>query len=341
MKQVKPLVILISVLFAMIIVIPSLLVFPFSAKEGGKLIEESKLEPSPTLTTNTLNSEVEVAVYRSQAKTIEHVPLEEYVVGVLASEMPADFELEALKAQSLSARTYIVKKMIGGQAVGVPEGADVTDMVLHQVYKNKDELKELWGIDYERKMEKFQEAVRSTAGQILTYDSTPIEASFFSTSNGFTENSEDYWENPFPYLTSVASPWDETSPKFHNQVTMTVAEFEQKLNIKLPSDGTVGKIIARTPGKRVDTVEISGKTFKGREVRDQLGLSSSDFTWVRKNDQIVISTKGYGHGVGMSQYGANGMAEEGKTYQEILTHYYKGAQISDATPYLTNFIVKN
>jgi stage II sporulation protein D len=343
MKRVKPFIVLVSLLFVGILLIPTLLVVPFSEKADGKLAEELRHQQAAQTAKAQTNNDgpvVEVAVYRSKEKKVERIPLEEYVIGVVAAEMPAEFELEALKAQALTARTYIVKQMINDQSISLPKGANVTDTVMHQVYHSDEELKQLWGPDYEWKIKKITEAVQATRGQILTYNNIPIEASFFSTSNGFTENSEAYWENAFPYLKSVASPWDKQSPKFYDQKVMTVAEFEQKLGVKLPEDGSVGIVISRTPGNRVDIVEINGKKLKGREVREKLDLKSTDFTWMRKGNEIVITTKGYGHGVGMSQYGANFMAKEGKTYDQIVKYYYKGVEISSATAFLTKLTAK-
>jgi stage II sporulation protein D len=343
MKRVKPFIVLVAFLFVIVLLIPTLLVVPFSEKVDGKLSEGIQQQPSSSsVETNGKNGgpAVEVAVYRSKEKKIEHIPLEQYVIGVVAAEMPAEFELEALKAQALTARTYIVKQMINDQPISMPKGANVTDTIMHQVYYSDEELKRLWGTDYSWKIKKITEAVQSTRGQILTYNNVPIEASFFSTSNGFTENSEAYWENAFPYLKSVASPWDKESPKFYDRKVMSVAEFEKKLGVTLPKDGSVGVVLSRTPGKRVETVEINGKKLKGREVREKLDLKSTDFTWMRKGDEIVITTKGYGHGVGMSQYGANGMAQEGKTYDQIVKYYYQGVNITSATAFLNKLTAK-
>jgi stage II sporulation protein D len=339
--QFKPIFVLVSALFVITLMIPTLLVLPFSQKANGELAEELQTKQNkPQEQLHHSGPAVEVAVYRSKEKKIEQIPLEEYVVGVVAAEMPADFELEAIKAQALTARTYIVKQMLENKEISLPEGANVTDTVLHQVYKNRDELKQIWGPDYNWKIKKIIQAVNETQGQIITYDNKPIEASFFSTSNGYTENSEAYWKKAIPYLKSVESPWDQSSPKFYDQKVVSVQEFEQKLGVQLPKDNKIGKIISRTPGNRVDTVVINGKKLKGRIIREKLDLKSTDFTWVRKGDQIVITTKGYGHGVGLSQYGANGMAQEGKNYKEIVTYYYKGVQITNAEAFLSKLTAK-
>ncbi|WP_197089674.1 stage II sporulation protein D [Bacillus sp. SA1-12] len=329
----KPVLFTFGALFIIILLIPTLLVTPFMDQSKGKLGKEISVAKSETPV--LAESPVSVPVYRSQTKKIESIPLEEYVIGVVASEMPAEFEAEALKAQSLAARTYITKQLMNDQALSTPEGSVVTDTQMHQVYKNPQELKAAWGDDYTRKMEKITEAVAATQGKILTYDNQPIDASFFSTSNGFTENSEAYWQEAIPYLKSVESPWDEKSPKFYDQKIISIEEFESKLGVNIGK--SIGKITALTPGKRVATVKIGGKEFTGREIRDKLELKSSDFNWEIKGDSVVIETKGFGHGVGMSQYGANFMAEDGKKYTEIVAHYYKGTKVSAAEPFLTKY----
>ncbi|TLS35814.1 stage II sporulation protein D [Pseudalkalibacillus caeni] len=339
----KRIIIVFSVLTAVILFLPSLLVIPFAGNKGGEEVVVKQQETLAAIPTSTKSTDhnVTVPVYRSSIKTVEKIPIEEYVKGVVASEMPAEFNIEALKAQALSARTYIVQQLLNPvEQVGLPNDAIVTDTVFHQVYKDDKQLKEAWGSEYDKKMAKIVKAVAETKGQILTYEGKPITASFFSTSNGFTENSEDYWQNSYPYLRSVESPWDKDSPKFLDQQVIPIRKFENTLNVKAPSDGSVGTIIGKTEGHRVAKVDINGKTFSGRDIRDKLGLKSSDFTWERSGNNIVITTRGYGHGVGMSQYGANGMAEEGKGYQEIVKHYYKGVSIGEMGSFVTKMTAK-
>ena len=335
MKKIKPWLFLSGALFIVILIIPSFLVIPFTKErptnERTNQTEQATTEPETA---------VEVAVYRSKYDQIANLPLEEYIKGVVAAEMPAEFELEALKAQALTARTYIVKQILNPKKMGVPDGAIVTDTVMHQVYKSPKELKEIWGADYQWKMERITKAVNETKGKIITYNGEPITASFFSTSNGFTENSEDYWQNSFPYLRSVKSPWDKNSPKFIATKRIPLKEFEQKLGVNLSGSGIAGTIIERTEGNRVAKVQISGKQWTGREIRETLGLNSSDFTWKQKGNFIEITTKGWGHGVGMSQYGAHGMAQQGKTVKEIITHYYRGTSISEIDLYENKLMVR-
>lgn len=344
MNKFKPLIVLGSVLIALSLIIPSLLVIPFSegkaiGKLGGRI--NSKAPPKRSVSLSKADEAIEVSVYRSRTKRIEKVPLEEYLVGVVAAEMPAEFKEEALKAQALTARTYIVNRLLSKDTTGAPKGAEVTDTPLNQAYESEDELKKAWGMDYNKKYKKILDAVRATSGQIITYDGKPIQAQFFSTSNGYTENSEDYWSGSIPYLRSVSSPWDENSPKFNGEIEFTVKDFENRLGVKIGTSGPIGKIIAHTAGKRVAKVDFNGKILTGKDIREKLGLMSSDFSWQRKGNMIVVTTKGYGHGVGMSQYGANGMAAEGKTYKDIVEHYYSGVQITSADSLLEMMTAKN
>ncbi|UII55721.1 stage II sporulation protein D [Cytobacillus spongiae] len=342
MFKFKPIVALVSVLFVVTLMVPTLLVLPFTdSTASGKLGEELNKKKEPeAVQTASAGPAVEVAVYRTAKQQLEKPELEEYLVGVVASEMPAEFEKEALKAQALTARTYIVRQMLSSERVGLPDGALVTDTETHQVYKNDEELRKQWGVDYNWKIAKIREAVAETAGQILTFNGEPITATFFSTSNGYTENSEAVWPNAFPYLRSVESPWDLKSPKYDGQVVMSVTDFQAKLGVKVGSEPSVGKIREKTKSNRVGKVEIGGKSFTGIEIREKLELKSTDFTWERKGNNIVIQTKGYGHGVGLSQYGANGMAAEGKTYQEIVQHYYNGIEIASSQSFLTKITAK-
>ncbi|MCY7492520.1 stage II sporulation protein D [Bacillus safensis] len=339
----KPMIWTIAGICIIILMIPTLLVLPtFQGKPAASqhVVAEPSVKKEVKGSVKLKQSPVAIPVYRSAHQQVENIPLEEYVIGVVASEMPADFEMEALKAQALAARTYIVRQMISDKTVKSPKGSLVDDTQMFQVYKNKQELKKIWGKAYNWKLKKVTEAVASTQGKVLTYDEKPIDASFFSTSNGKTENAEAYWKNEIPYLKSVSSKWDEKSPKFQNKKTISVSEFQQKLGVTLTQQAQVGQIVERTPGNQVAKAVINGKTLSGRDIRESLGLHSADFTWERKGQQIVITTKGYGHGVGMSQYGAHYMAQAGKKVDAIVKHYYKGIQIESADRFLNTYMAK-
>lgn len=324
-------------LIIVVLLLPSLLVLE-KREDTGQIGKKMGRQSNEKLA-ETVPLSMNVKVWREQLGVTEEVPIEDYVRGVVASEMPASFELEALKAQALTARTFIIR-ILTEQKEGTVEGsADVTDTVMHQVYHNDEELQELWKNDYEWKMEKITQAVEETKGQILTYENEPITASFFSTSNGYTENSEDYWGGDYPYLKSVESPWDKKAPNYETVVSIPISTFEQSLGVKVTDDFSFN-VVKRTKGNRIGEVEIGGKTFTGREIREKLNLRSSDFLWEKQGDSIEITTKGYGHGVGMSQFGANGMAQEGRSYDQIAKHYYQNVEIVTADPFVAKISKK-
>ncbi|WP_330949176.1 stage II sporulation protein D [Virgibacillus sp. MG-45] len=326
----------VAFLFSVILVIPTLIVTPF-VSENNKVTTVNDQSEKEGIVTLPNNSAVSVTVMRSESEEIEKVPLETYVARVVASEMPADFEMEALKAQVLAARTFIVYRMIHQN--DNPD-AFVTDTVSDQVYSSEMDLRKKWKNEYNEKMSKINQAVVDTEGEILTYENAPIFPAFFSTSNGYTENSEDYWQNKLPYLRSVKSPWDKKSPKYLDQKTFTIDEVEGVLQTNLSQLNNKSIQISRTEGKRVKEVTLGDKSFTGRDIREKLKLQSSDFSIEQKSNHLVFTTKGYGHGIGMSQYGANGMAKEGKTYKEILSYYFQGVEISTVNETAPALVVK-
>ncbi|SDB86677.1 stage II sporulation protein D [Shouchella lonarensis] len=331
-------------LISMILVVPSLFVVFMNHDEDASSVQEvvvsqtekayaaheKKEEP-----TKEEETAINIHVYRSNLEKIETVSLESYVAGVVASEMPASYAPEALKAQALSARTIIIDRLLNKKGdQKLPKGADVTDTVSHQVYKNQEELQEQWGQDFSAYWQKVTDAVKATENQLLTYEGKPIMAAFFSTSNGYTENAKDYWESDLPYLRSVESAWDQSSPRYTKEVTIPIKKFEELLGVSLPQDGSVGTIVSRTDSGRVEKVEVNDHIFTGRELREMLSLDSTDFNWYIHGKEVVIQTKGWGHGIGLSQFGANAMALEGKTYEEIVKHYYTGVEVTEAKPFL-------
>ncbi|MFN7250353.1 MAG: stage II sporulation protein D [Anaerobacillus sp.] len=326
----KPFFYLIVASFMIIVlVIPSVIVIAFGPNAENQNINYTpKYEfPSSVPSENATNN-ITVSVFRTNTQEIEKLYLEEYLKGVLASEMPASYELEALKAQAISARTYTLKYLIienKDQLPQLPLGADITDSTDHQVYKSQNELKEMWKSDYDKYFNKISQAIDETKGLIMTYNGEIIEPTFFAISNGFTENSEDYWTASLPYLRSVPSPWDKNSPGFIGESEFSSNEFKSKIGVEFTS----GISVERTSTNRVSSVTIKEKKFTGDEFRKLLGLRSTDFSFNIDGDTIKFSTIGYGHGVGMSQYGANSMAKDGKNYKEILEYYYRGIEIED------------
>lgn len=265
-----------------------------------------------------------VRVKKESTGDIIVVPFEEYVKGVLAGEMPINFDKEALKAQAVAARSYVLKKMESSQ----DDSYDVVDTVMNQVYLDDATLKNKWQDTYDERMNKLKEVIVETRGEYLTYDGKVVEAFFFSTSAGKTENSGEVFVTQLPYLTSVDSSWDaEVSPVFNDEEEYSVSDFCTKLNVPYQEKISV-EITETTSTGRIKKLRINGTELTANEVRSSLALRSTFFEIIQQGGNIKIETKGYGHGVGMSQYGALAMAKRGYTYDEILKYYYQGVKIS-------------
>lgn len=283
-------------------------------KSNSMLIEP----PNDQEETNKANEEkqkmdVSVSVFRQDSEV--QLPLEEYLLGVVASEMPVSFELEALKAQAIAARTFVAAREFY-----------VDDTTASQVYKSDDELKAQWGENYPSYIEKIKKAVDETHGKILTYQGEPITAAFFSSSNGTTNNSQDYWLNEVEYLKAVDSHWDNEVKENGKEITFSKADLASKLGFTSIDNISV---IENYENGYVKNVQVNQQVLTGRKVREMLSLPSSSFTIALDGDSVIFYSLGSGHGIGMSQYGANGMALEGFTYDEILAHYYQNVKIED------------
>lgn len=264
-----------------------------------------------------------VRVLDESSGNILKVPLEEYVKGVVAGEMPASFNIEALKAQAVASRSYVLKHM--QQSINNPY--DVVDTIKNQVYLTEEELKTRWKDEYDIYINKIEQAVISTKGEYISYEGDVIEAFFFSTSNGKTENSGEVFLTQLPYLKSVDSTWDKASPAFTGSKEVSLADFYTKLNLKYNENLNI-KILSYTASGAIKKLSINGTQFEAYTIRDKFGLRSTSFTINKVGSNVVFTTKGYGHGVGMSQYGAQGMANNGYKYEEIIKHYYQGVEIS-------------
>ncbi|UPK43507.1 stage II sporulation protein D [Paenibacillus pabuli] len=340
----------VSSVLALALLIPAILVWP-RTDDPVKPIPVppgtgSITTPAPSPAVPVTYPEPQVRVYLSATGTTMNLPLEDYVTGVVAAEMPAEFRLEALKAQAIAARTFIVRRLAANDTSGIPSGeADVTDTVSHQVFIPPEQVKADWTrLGKAKEWEKLQQAVRESKDAVMTYQGKAITASFFSTSNGYTENAEDVWGNVVPYLKSVDSPWDKSlAPGFKETITLKRSEILRKLNlganaipVSAQQSGGWMEVLSTTQGHRIKEMQIAGKTFSGPEVRKLLGLRSSQFSWKTDGDEVQITTYGYGHGVGMSQWGANGMAQEGHTATQILKHYYTGISFGQASKMLAS-----
>ena len=247
------------------------------------------------------------------------IPLEEYVVGVVASEMPASFHEEALKAQAVAARTYVLKKINDNKSY------DVLDTTSDQVYLNNVQLKEKWKNNYKKYLKKIKKVVNETKNELLVYNGEIIDAFFFSTSSGYTENSEEVFKEARPYLKSVSSPWDTISPLYTEKYFFTKSSFCEKLAIEC-NDLDIN-ILEVTSTGRIKKIKINNKVFSGNTIKNKLKLRSSFFLIKLIDNEVYIETKGYGHGVGMSQYGAEALALKGYKYDEILKYYYQNVEI--------------
>lgn len=263
-----------------------------------------------------------VRVYRENTGEIQNVPIEEYIVGVLAGEMPIDFEIEALKAQAVASRSYVMKQI----EKNINNKYDVVDTVMNQVYLDKENLMATWSSSYTDNINKIKLAVLSTKGEYLSYNNKVAEALFFSTSPGITENSEEIFISNEPYLRSVSSTWDEISPLYSTTITYTLVEFYNLLNIPYNENLQI-QILEKTSTGRIKKIKINDKELSANYICSKLSLNSTYFEIIKEDTKVIIKNKGYGHGVGMSQYGAEGMARAGYTYDQILKHYYQNIEI--------------
>lgn len=246
--------------------------------------------------------------------------IEEYVFHVLSAEMPADFELNALKAQAVASRTYARKaKETGGKH---KDGSVCTNSACCQAFRAESDPNEAVNAKYRR-------AIAETRGMILTYDGEPIEATYFSCSGGTTEDAMEVWGRSFPYLISQLSP-ERSSNQFYEEKIFSKTELEKLLDVSLPdnSENWFSNWVF-TDGGGVGSLVVGNRLFKGTQLRKLLGLRSTLFSVSVEENQITFSTKGYGHRVGMSQYGADTLALQGKSWEEILQFYYPGTKIEN------------
>lgn len=273
---------------------------------------------------------------RARDQLVE-LDLEEYVTGVTAAEMPASFEVEALKAQAVIARTYALSRLRsrGGQGCASRGGADIcSDHNCCQDWITRgDALEYKWagepGAGY---WDKIVGAVAGTRGEVMLYQGHPVNAVFHSTCGGHTEDSEEVWQASLPYLRAVPCLYCRHSPWSERQFTYSLEEFNRLLNGSSPGipPAPVEPVFAslhRTAPGRIKHLEINDFSYTGHQLREVLGLPSTGVSWQVGNGQVTLTTRGYGHGVGLCQYGADGMARQGHTYPDILRHYYQGVHL--------------
>lgn len=313
----KKLLMLILMLVFIIVILPAIIVLLFGERENVTRFAPA-VSPSAAIT-----------VLKADSGAVETVDLEEYLTGVVAGEMPASFHIEALKAQAVAARTYILHQRENNS--GAHPDADVcTDSTHCKAWLSEDEIKERFGEGWMRDYgAKVSEAVSSTRGQVMLYDNAPITAVFHAAGSGRTENSADVWGGDLPYLKSVESPGDVYAPDFYSDADVPKARLAALLSdykgmeISPEIGGT-----ERSEGGAVKSIVIGGVGFKGTEVRSLLSLPSANFTVEDAGESFIFHVKGKGHGVGLSQYGADYFARNGKAYDEILKIYYRGVEIT-------------
>ena len=307
-------------------------VFTVTVVRGQRASEQPE-EPIHLLPPGEIDSARTLRVL--DGDTVTEMSFSDYLQGVLRAEMPASFAQDALCAQAVAARTYTYYKMQNGGNHG--DTADIcTDHSCCQAFLGKDRAAENWGKNAERYEAKIENAVSATDGQVMLYGGAPILAVFHSSSAGETWNSGQVWAQDLPYLQSVSSPEGEGVPNYYSTVELTEAEFREKFLAARPEADLSGPASGwiRDPvmdGVHVESVTIGGVSVSGPSVRSIFGLRSASFTAEAGDGKITFYVTGYGHGVGMSQYGANAMAEAGSTWREILAHYYTGVTIGPWT----------
>ena len=278
-----------------------------------------------------------IKLLHKETNEIEEIKLDEYLYGVVAAEMPATFEEEALKAQAVVARTYTIYKIENGSK---HEGADICDSAsCCQAWISKEKRFERWNeADREGNWQKIVSAVESTKGKIITYEGAPINAFFHSNSGGNTETATNVWGGTnYPYLQPVATSGEDAYSQYNSEVTVTkeelinkIKEYHSNIEIDFANEDAI-KVLENTESGRVKTIKFGNIQISGTETRTIFGLKSAMFTVEIKDENIIFKVVGYGHGVGMSQTGADSMAKLGNKYEEIIKHYYSGVEIKNVS----------
>lgn len=335
--NIKIIIIMTFIIFTILIILP--IIFLGGDKDGINIftLKNENIEKSLQITF-PVNGKVKL--YHKAQDKVEEIDLEEYIMGVVSSEVPANFDEEALKAQAVAARTFYMNKRNNPCKDSKDKGAEICDTSNCQVYMSKEERMDKWSNkEKEGNWSKIQKAVLDTKGQVLTYDGAVLEyPQFFATSSGKTENAKEVFSVDLPYLKSEESKGEEIAPKFKTDIKIPINEFINKINsrytnakVKMENLTSTIKINSYTEAGSVKEMKIGNETIKGTAFRELFNLNSTNFKLNFENDEVKVSCIGYGHGVGMSQWGANVMAKNGSKYDEILKHYYSGVEIQTIT----------
>nr|WP_317325223.1 stage II sporulation protein D [uncultured Flavonifractor sp.] len=301
------------------------------AEQGGLPLDRTVVTPGPSL-----DSGRQVKVKLADGR-VETMAMDDYLWRVVAAEMPAAFEPEALKAQAVAARTYTCAKMERTTSAH-PEADVCTDVACCQACRTPEEAAASWGANARMYTDKIAAAVTDTDGLAVLYGGKPIQAVFFSSADGRTVDAVEVWGNAVPYLTGVDSPEGEEVPNYHSTVTLTAEACKAKLLAKYPGadlsgdpSGWFSNTVSNSAGG-VESMKVGGVTVSGQALRTLFALRSTSFTVSAGAEGVTFAVTGYGHGVGMSQYGANALAREGKRCEEILKWYYTGVEVARYAP---------
>ena len=319
-----------AALMAALFLLPLAVVLPFQDQlfDGEETVQEGQDVP---FSAGEADSRCLLRVLHGE--TVEEMDLGTYLVGVVRAEMPASFQLEALKAQATAARTYTLYQLRGGGRHGAE--ADIcTDHTCCQAYLDEAQARTNWGADADAYEEKVERAVQETDGETILYGGEPILAVFHSSSAGRTRAAGEVWVEDLPYLQAVSSPEAaDRIPNYHSRTEFSAEDLRDKVlaacpeaELSGPVSGWLRDAVTDSAGS-VETVTVGGVPMKGSRLRSILGLRSACFEWETSEKGVVFYVTGYGHGVGMSQYGADAMAASGADYKEILTHYYSGVTV--------------
>ncbi len=285
---------------------------------------------------------VQLHLYRSDRQEVVVMELDEYLEGVLLAEMPSSFEMEALKAQAVVARTYALHQMRslgGGGCSKSTHPADICSDSTHcQAWKDPAEAITEWGSGGKDFLERIRQAIAETSGEAVCYQGKLIEAVYHSTCGGRTEASHALWSGgPLPYLQSIDCPYCKHSPHYRSEILIPFAELAEALHQDIALPATSGgrpplEVAGETPGGRVATLRVNGTLMEGKELRCLLNLPSTALTWEIREGGLLMHTRGRGHGVGLCQYGADGAARKGKDYLQIILFYYPGTEVIKFIP---------
>ena len=318
-----------AALLAALFLLPLAVVTPYRTE----LLSETEQGDAKDLTFVSGNQDAGTMLRVLCGEEVKEMVLEEYLVGVVRAEMPASFEQEALKAQATAARTYTLYKLLSGGNHG--DDIDIcTDSTCCQAYIDETSARANWGEQADVYEEKVERAVADTDGQAVLYGGVPILAVFHSSSAGLTRPAGEVWSSNLPYLQAVESAEQgESIPNYYSRVEFTPEEFKTRVLAECEGADLSGDASDWLRGAVTDsagsvkTVEVGGVTVRGTQLRSMLGLRSACFEWEVQDGKLVFFVTGYGHGVGLSQYGANQMAKDGADWKEILTHYYTGVTV--------------